>query len=387
MNHDTTRIFINDTTLRDGEQAPGVAFTGVEKLAIARALAAAGVDEIEAGTPIMGRDEIEAIAEIAADGLPCRVSAWCRANERDVDAALQAGVTHVNISTPMSRLQISVKLGLDVEGAAERAGRVVAYAASRGLSVALGGEDSSRADPRDIGRILGAAAREGAMRFRFADTLGLLDPFAAYESIKRVREETDLPIEFHGHDDVGLATANTLAAIRAGAAHASVTALGLGERAGNAALEEVALALGHVARGQTNIDPKKLQGVARLVAKAARRKIGRAKAIVGADVFTHESGIHVAALLKDARTYQGLDPSVLGRRNKIVIAKHSGLAAVAGKCAALGVTLQPAAAARVLDEVKARAREKRKPVSDSEFSRLVAMAREQTDGQTASEGV
>jgi homocitrate synthase NifV len=378
VSNEQTRIFINDTTLRDGEQAPGVAFTASEKLAIARGLASVGVDEIEAGTPAMGKDEIEAIGRIVAEGLPCCVSAWCRANEADVDAALRAGISHVNISSPMSRLQIGVKLNTDIEGVTTRVRRVVAYAVSRGLTVALGGEDSSRADPRDIGKILGAAAQEGAIRFRYADTMGLLDPFATYESIKRVREETDLPIEFHGHDDVGLATANTLAAIRAGALHASVTMLGLGERAGNAALEEVAVALGHVAQGWTQIDQKKLRALAGLVAAAAGRKIGRAKAIVGADIFTHESGIHVAALLKDARTYQGIDPLTLGRRNKIVIAKHSGCAAIASKCAELGVALDPVATARVLDQVKKRAGAKLSPFSNAEFGRLVERARQES---------
>lgn len=376
MSVDHPRIFINDTTLRDGEQAPRVAFTASDKLALARALADAGVDEIEAGTPAMGRDEIDAIGRIVADGLRCRVMAWCRLTTADVDAALAAGVAHVNISTPMSRLQIGVKLGVDVASVAERVRAVVSYARERGLSVALGGEDSSRADPRDIGLILRAAAEAGAWRYRFADTLGLLDPFSAYESIKHVREETDLPIEFHGHDDVGLATANTLAAIRGGATHASVTVLGLGERAGNAALEEVAVALGHVARGRTEIRSERLHGLAKSVAAAARRKIGRAKAVVGADVFTHESGIHVAALLKDARTYQGVDPARLGRRNKIVIAKHSGLAALQNKCSALGVELDPDAASLLLAHIRRRANEKMPPVTRRELLRLVDDARQ-----------
>lgn len=377
MSSEQPRIFINDTTLRDGEQAPGVAFTATEKLTIARALAAAGVDEIEAGTPVMGRDEIEAIGAIAADGLRCRVLAWCRLDERDVDAAIAANVAHVNISSPMSRLQIGVKLGTDVDGAAARVERVVSYARGKGLTVALGGEDSSRADPRDIGRIARAAVVAGATRFRYADTLGILDPFTTYESIKRVRDETDLPIEFHGHDDVGLATANTLAALRAGATHASVTVLGLGERAGNAALEEVAAALGHVAHGRTGVDLKRLQGLARLVAGAARRKIGRGKAIVGADIFTHESGIHVAALMKDVRTYQGLDPAILGRRHRVVIAKHSGMSAIQKKCGEIGVDLDRETAARVLDHVKSRALAEKRPVKRGELIRLVDRAMEE----------
>jgi homocitrate synthase NifV len=350
------RISINDTTLRDGEQAPGVVFNLSDKLAIARALAAAGADEIEAGTPAMGEEEVEAIAAIVSANLPLRVGAWCRLNEADVDAALRAGVKMVNISAPMSRLQMRVKLKSEPQEVADRVTRVISYAREKGLEVALGGEDSSRADLRDIGLIAGAAAKLGVFRFRFADTLGLLDPFSTYEYIKRLRNETDLAIEFHGHNDLGLATANTLAAIRAGASAASVTVLGLGERAGNAPLEEVCVALPRTAEARTGVDPTRLAALAELVAHAARDSIPRAKPIVGADIFTHESGIHVAGLLSDVRTYQGLDPAMLGRRHKVVIGKHSGLAALRSICATAGIDLDGKAGAALLARVKSMAK-------------------------------
>ncbi len=374
MNADHPRVFINDTTLRDGEQAPRVAFTARDKLAIACALDAAGVDEIEAGTPAMGHEEIEAINGVVAAGLRCRVMAWCRLNRADVDAARAAGVEHVNISVPMSRLQIAVKLGVSVSALADNVRRIVSHARERGLTVALGGEDSSRADPRDIGVVLRAAADAGAWRYRFADTLGVLDPFSAFDAITRITQETDLPIEFHGHDDIGLATANTLAALRAGATHASVTVLGLGERAGNAALEEVAVALGHVARGRSNVRVEKLHALSKMVARAARRRVGRSKAIVGVDVFTHESGIHVAALLKDARSYQGVDPARLGRRNTVVLAKHSGMAALKSKCAELGFDVDRDTAAELLTQIRQRANEKAAPMTRRELKNFFKSA-------------
>ena len=367
-------IVINDSTLRDGEQAPGVSFTPAEKVAIAFALDAAGVDEIEAGIPAMGGPEIANLLAIGEVVENAAVIAWCRMLPEDIDAALFGGVNRVHLSVPVSDRQIRAKFGTGRMDVLDRIARVVSYAVDKGLGVSVGGEDASRADSDFLKRVVVAAEAAGAHRFRYADTLGVLDPFTTYEAFRSLCAETDLELEFHGHDDLGLATANTLAAVRGGATHASVCVLGLGERAGNAALEEVVTALRETQGRTTGVSLSQLNSLAQMVAQAANRPISESKSIVGGSAFSHESGIHVSGLLRDTGTYEALDPTMFGRQHQIVLGKHSGSASIRTMLRSIGLEGDHQRVGDLLDGVRARASRLKRAVSVEELAELHAVS-------------
>ncbi len=324
MKQNAPTVTIDDTTLRDGEQSSGVAFNAEEKLAIASRLAEVGVPELEIGIPAMGDEEREVMRAIVGLGLPVRTLAWCRMTETDLEAARSIPVDMLDLSVSVSDQQILYKLGSDRDSVIERISRMVGAARDLGYEVCVGCEDASRADQDFLLRVGEAAAIAGATRLRFADTVGVMEPFAVQRTISRLSANLDLDIEMHAHDDYGLATANTLAAVAAGASHINTTVNGLGERAGNAPLEECALALKHLHGIETGLDMRGLPQLSKLVEDASGRAVAWQKSIVGAGVFTHEAGIHVDGLLKDRRNYQGLDPEVLGKSHQLVLGKHSG---------------------------------------------------------------
>ena len=328
---------INDTTLRDGEQAPYVAFNTSEKIDIALSLYNSGVDELEVGIPAMGAKECEDIKEIVALNLPIPIMSWNRATLSDLEASLLCGVQSVDLSIPVSDILIDVKFGGDKAKMLKNLELVVTQAKKEGLFVCIGGEDSSRADNNFIKEVMELGNSLGADRFRYCDTVGVLTPTKTYNNIKELSELKLLDIEMHMHNDFGMATANTISGFEAGAVSANTTVIGLGERAGNASFEQLLMSLTHLFDEPRNIDSKSLQHLVKTVSRAAHKKIPVNTPIIGEHIFSHESGIHVNGMIKSDSSYEPFTPNEVGLLRHFPIGKHSGSSTLAYHLNSLGI--------------------------------------------------
>jgi homocitrate synthase NifV len=370
-----SNIIIDDTTLRDGEQTAGVVFSLEEKKAIARLLDAIGVQEIECGIPAMGREEQAAVRALVDLGLQARLITWNRAVLGDIQASIDAGVTAVDISLSVSDIHIEHKLRKDRNWVKEQLRVALGFAKEHGLYVSVGGEDASRADLDFLVEMMEIARSLGADRFRFCDTLGILDPFATFEKIRTLRDKVpDLDLEVHTHNDLGMATANAVAGIRAGARFVNTTVNGLGERAGNAALEEVVMALKHACGVDPGIDTRRFVELSKLVGKASCRPVPEWKAVVGDRVFAVESGLHADGVLKHPGNYEGFDPAEVGLNRQIVLGKHSGSHGLLHRLAALDIVLDPAELSPLMTRVRSRSQQLKRPLDDSDLQRLLTEA-------------
>lgn len=341
-----------DTTLRDGEQTAGIVFSNMEKYKIAQLLDDAGVPQIESGIPTMGVDEKTAVRHIAHMGLNASILGWNRADINDINASIDCDVDSVAISMSSSDIHIENKLKKSRQWVLDKVTESVQYASDHGFYISCNAEDASRADLMFLIDFAKAAKSAGASRLRYCDTIGREDPFTCYERVKTIINLVGIDVEMHTHNDFGMATANCMAGVKAGAKFMSTTVMGIGERSGNAPLEETVMACKHLFHKETGIDTLKLKPLAEYVAIAANRPIGVAKPFLGTNCFAHEAGIHTDGVIKNHNNYEPYDPAEVGLERSIVIGKHSGRNTIVTYLAERGVELDHDVAAELLEIVR-----------------------------------
>ncbi|ABK77246.1 isopropylmalate/homocitrate/citramalate synthase [Cenarchaeum symbiosum A] len=350
------RIRIFDTTLRDGEQTPGVSLSPEQKLQIARMLDELGVDAIEAGFPVISEGESKAVKMIATAGLSADICGLARADKRDIDAAADAGLDYVHLFIATSDIHLKHKLMMDREEAVRRAISSIEYAKSRGMKVEFSAEDATRTERGFLRDFFKQVAEAGADRADIPDTVGYSTPAYMAEITRDAVEATGLPVSVHCHNDFGLAVANTISGLQAGATCAHVTINGIGERAGNASLEELVMALQCLQFDEarsTGIHTEKLYGTSRAVSGLVGIQVQPNKAIVGENAFGHESGIHTHGVLSNPLTYEPISPELVGHTRRLEVGKHAGLHGMNAMLGEYGVKPTAEQSKVILSRVKA----------------------------------
>lgn len=349
------KIRIFDTTLRDGEQTPGVALTPEQKLNIAKKLDILGVDAIEAGFPIVSDGEMQGVKLVATANLRAEVCGLARTEKKDIDAAIKTGLKYVHTFIATSDIHLKYKLKLTRQQALEKAIEAVEYGKSCGLQVEFSAEDATRTDREYLKQVFKEVARAGADRIDVPDTVGYSTPAYMAEITKEAIEASKLPVSVHCHNDFGLAVANAISGIQAGAQCAHVTINGIGERAGNASLEELVMALQCLQfdkKFETNINTKLLYETSRYVSNIVGIHVQPNKAIVGENAFGHESGIHTHGILNNPLTYEPISPELVGRTRWFQVGKHAGAHGVSAMLEEYGIQPTKEQTREVLERIK-----------------------------------
>jgi D-citramalate synthase len=366
-NHFPTKIRIFDTTLRDGEQTPGVSLTPENKLRIAKRLDNFGVDVIEAGFAAVSEGEMEAVKLIAEAGLQAEICSAARGTRGDIDAVSKSGANSIHLIIPVSDLHIEAKLKKTREQVLQITRDMVKHAKDCGLIVELSAEDATRADREYLKKVFSTGIEMGADRVVACDTVGVLTPERSYEFFKDLRQSLNVPVvSVHCHNDFGMAVANTIEALRAGANQFHATINGLGERAGNASLEEIVVTLRNLYGLQLDIQMQQLYSISQLVSRLTGIYVQPNKAIVGENAFTHESGIHTQGMLAHPSMYEAIEPELVGGARRLASGKHSGSAGVKATLAAMGLAPTEEQFTEIFQRVKAIG-DKGKTVTDADL--------------------
>jgi len=364
---DPKDIKIDDTTLRDGEQTAGVVFANDEKIHIAKMLDKVGVHQIEAGIPAMGGDEKEAIKKIAGLDLNCSVLGWNRPVQSDIQASIDCGVDAVALSISSSDIHIEHKLRKSREWVLDIMKAGVDFAKSHNLYVSVNAEDASRSDMEFLLQFARTARDAGADRLRYCDTLGILDPFETFLKVKNIIDIIGIDIEMHTHNDFGMAIANAIAGIRAGATYVNTTINGLGERAGNAAFEELVMALKFVEGVDMGFNTNLFRNLSEYVARASNRILPTWKPIVGGNLFVYESENKVKGILADPITYELFEEKDVGLERQFVPGKYSGASAIIQKLKMLGHRIDEKQAAELAEIIRKKTVASKRSLFDSEI--------------------